>query len=335
MRGFMGVGAAALAAVMAVSSVAAARAPADGAGRAATRLHEARRRAHHATVAYQDALDEQARLEAEYAQTARKVGQARGQVRRAQQRLEARAVARYRGGGLTNALDAIDTQGPLEAGRLARVVAELAERDARLLERYQQESEALDGLFAQQRATRDAQREVVQDLNRTRTQIQSELHVATKAYQRIVNRPAPEPILVPPTGSVCPIQAPVTFTDDWHAPRSGGRLHEGNDIFAELGTPNVAVVDGEMRQTSGGLGGTGVWIDGDDGNSYYYAHLSGWEGAPRRVVRGEVVGYTGNTGNAAGGAHHTHFQIHPGGGEPVNPYPTISVSCATERGREA
>ena len=130
----------ALATVLTASAVAVARAPDDDAGRAATQLYEARRRAHQATVVYQDALDEQARLEVEYDKTAKKVGEVRTQVRRAQQRLEARAVARYRGGGLTNALDAIDTEGPLEAGRLARVVDELAQRDAQMLERYQSES---------------------------------------------------------------------------------------------------------------------------------------------------------------------------------------------------
>ena len=117
--------------------------------------------------------------------------------------------------------------------------------------------------------------------------------------------------------------------NDWGAPRSGGRTHQGNDLFNAHGTPNVAVIDGYMTVEVGGLGGIAVWIQGDDGVGYYYAHLSKVEGAPRRVTAGEVIGYTGDTGNAIGGPPHTHFGIRAPSGEMVNPYPTLRVLCAT------
>jgi murein DD-endopeptidase MepM/ murein hydrolase activator NlpD len=126
--------------------------------------------------------------------------------------------------------------------------------------------------------------------------------------------------------SICPIAGPVAFVNDWGAPRSGGRTHQGNDLFAPHGTPNVAVVDGVMRWDNDDLGGLGVWLDGDDGISYYYAHLSRFEGPPRRVARGEVVGYVGDTGNAKGGAPHTHFGMQVGG-QMVNPFPTLRALC--------
>ena len=59
---------------------------------------------------------------------------------------------------------------------------------------------------------------------------------------------------------------------------------------------------------------------GDDGNLYYYFHLDSYAGGSRQVSQGEVIGYTGNTGDASGGPTHTHFEVHPGGrrcGEPV------------------
>jgi len=78
---------------------------------------------------------------------------------------------------------------------------------------------------------------------------------------------------------------------------------------------------------TGGISGLGVWLYGDDGNLYYYFHLDRYEGGDRRVQQGDVVGYTGNTGDASGGATHTHFEIHPGGGPAVNPYPTVVAIC--------
>lgn len=128
-------------------------------------------------------------------------------------------------------------------------------------------------------------------------------------------------------GKMCPIAGPMTHVDDWGNARSGGRTHKGNDLFNAFGTPNVAIVAGRMEHNLDKLGGTGVNIFGDDGNMYYYAHLSAWAGENRRVAQGEVVGYTGATGNAAGGAPHTHFEIRLGGTQHVNPYPVIRIIC--------
>ena len=93
------------------------------------------------------------------------------------------------------------------------------------------------------------------------------------------------------------------------------------------GTPNVAVVAGTVTQKEGNLSGLGVYLRGDDGNSYWYFHLSAYEGPPRHVEQGEVVGYVGSSGNADASAPHTHFEYHPGGGGAVNPYPVARAAC--------
>lgn len=128
-------------------------------------------------------------------------------------------------------------------------------------------------------------------------------------------------------GKMCPIAGPMTHVDDWGNPRSGGRTHKGNDLFAAMGVPNVAIVDGTITQANAGLGGQGVFLSGIDGNVYYYAHLSAFAGPPRAVRQGEVIGYTGDTGNAKGGAPHTHFEIRVGGTQHINPYPIIRIIC--------
>ena len=127
--------------------------------------------------------------------------------------------------------------------------------------------------------------------------------------------------------SVCPVRGPVAFVNDWGAPRSGGRTHQGNDMFAAMGTPDVALIDGYAEHNLDDLGGVGIMLHGKDGNVYYYAHLSAYEGPSRLVKAGEVIGYVGDTGNAKGGPPHTHFGIKPGGGAYVNPYPTLRVLC--------
>ena len=125
----------------------------------------------------------------------------------------------------------------------------------------------------------------------------------------------------------CPVTGNVRFTDDWHAPRAGGLLHEGNDIFAPRGMWNVAGVDGRTRFSQGARQGNGLWLTGRDGTQYFYAHFDSYWGEPRDVVAGELIGFTGNTGDAQSTATHTHFEIHPNGGPAVNPYPTLVASC--------
>lgn len=135
-------------------------------------------------------------------------------------------------------------------------------------------------------------------------------------------------LTVPAGGSTlpCPVQGQVTVMNDWGFPRSGGRFHEGNDLFARRGTPVVAVVSGTVAQKTGPVGGRQVKLAGDDGVSYYGTHLDAF-GISGRVSAGTVIGYVGSSGNAAGGAPHLHFEVHPGGGQAVNPYPRIAGAC--------
>ena len=142
--------------------------------------------------------------------------------------------------------------------------------------------------------------------------------------------PAPAPPPPPPPvqvtdGLVCPAAGARAFGDTWGAARSGGRRHQGTDIMSPHGTPLVAVVGGSVLFKTNRLGGNAVWLTGNDGNKYYYAHLSAWEGSSRSVSQGEVIGYVGATGNTS--ANHLHFEIHPGGGAAVNPYPTVKRIC--------
>lgn len=133
-----------------------------------------------------------------------------------------------------------------------------------------------------------------------------------------------------PTGGarylrVFPVQGEHTYFDDWGAPR-GSRSHQGTDVMADKGTPVVAVADGTIKRLTReptGLGGIWIWLLDTEGNEYYYAHLDSIVPlleAGTAVAAGQVIGAVGNTGDAAYGADHLHFEIHPGGGGAVNPF---------------
>lgn len=93
--------------------------------------------------------------------------------------------------------------------------------------------------------------------------------------------------------------------------------HHGVDIFAPLGTPLLAVRDGNAISQIEPKGGRVVYLTADDGTRFFYAHLDSWElpmmrtnGA--RVLAGQKIGTVGTSGNAVGKAPHLHFQIRIG-----------------------
>jgi murein DD-endopeptidase MepM/ murein hydrolase activator NlpD len=140
------------------------------------------------------------------------------------------------------------------------------------------------------------------------------------------SRPGGSPGDLGSPGWLCPVQGPVGFGDTWGAARSGGRTHQGVDMIGNEGLPLVAVVDGFAASKVNTLGGNTVTLLGVDGNRYYYAHLRDW-GTLGQVTAGTVIGYVGQTGNAKFSVAHLHFEIHPGGGAAVNPYPTVRAHC--------
>lgn len=133
-------------------------------------------------------------------------------------------------------------------------------------------------------------------------------------------------LAVPGPPWLCPVQGERQFTDGWGQPREGGRRHLGIDVFAVRGTPVAASVGGTVRHSVGAVGGNAYYLDGDDGNTYYGAHLDTL-GPTGRVERGTVLGTVGTSGNAKGTTPHLHFELKPGGGPSVNPYPTLQRWC--------
>jgi murein DD-endopeptidase MepM/ murein hydrolase activator NlpD len=116
------------------------------------------------------------------------------------------------------------------------------------------------------------------------------------------------------------------ITDTWAAPRPGGRRHWGQDIFAPKGTAVRSATRGYVVHVGhNALGGKVVLIAGAGGRRYYYAHLEDFSPDLRvgaHVTPETIIGFVGNTGNAARTPSHLHFGVYTGAGA-VNPLPLL------------
>lgn len=147
------------------------------------------------------------------------------------------------------------------------------------------------------------------------------LRQVTRVVQ-LLREPVPQWLPVPVEGV-----EPENLANTWGAARSEGRTHEGIDIFAPRGTPVASATRGiVVRKGWNRLGGRTVSVLGPGGRYHYYAHLDEW-GAPEPgdwVEAGTVLGYVGDSGNAAGTPPHLHYGIYAGS-ETLNPYPLLTA----------
>jgi murein DD-endopeptidase MepM/ murein hydrolase activator NlpD len=122
---------------------------------------------------------------------------------------------------------------------------------------------------------------------------------------------------------------PHQLQPNFGAARDGGaRSHEGLDIMAPEGREVLAITSGKIDTKKwNNLGGNTLWLAGDDGMIYYYAHLQGYRDGINEGVRvkgGEVLGYVGKTGNAS--TPHLHFEVHKTKkGEAIDPFTLLAV----------
>jgi len=138
------------------------------------------------------------------------------------------------------------------------------------------------------------------------------------AYSTLLRKDPPRALPIPVDGV-----SPAQLANTWGAVRDGGRRHQGIDILAPRGTPVRSTTEGVIESKGmRGLGGLVVSVLGPGGYRHYYAHLEdvGAQAVGEWVHAGEIIGYVGNSGNAAVSVTHLHYGIYTPGGRPVNPY---------------
>lgn len=248
--------------------------------------------------------------------------------------LEKRARAMFMQGGDVGTLEAlVSGDGPGEALERAATMDVLARRDGASIEAAEalriqlEQTEQLRTATLEDLQALEAELEVsaaamAEELDRVKI-LERDLKLKAKR-QRMIDRGSQQGIYS------CPVASPFSFIDSWGFARSGGRSHKGVDIMNPYGNEVYAFTNGRIsRMSSSSLGGITLYFQGDDGNQYYYAHLAGYAGVGvgQWVESGTLIAYNGASGNARGGSPHLHFEVHPGGGAPVNPYPWAAAAC--------
>lgn len=286
---------------------------------------DARREANDAAARYTNAQSSFEDLGNKIAELDQKIAQAEARREELRAITERRAILAYKHQASDRDI-VLDAANPTEGAR-----------SAELLERANQADNAavaeMATLNAQLAAQRARHAEDSKDYNGYRQRLADERNLldakvaaADLAYRTLQAKRAAEGLGVTVVdGLLCPVPG-AAFSNDFGAPRTG-HSHQGNDMFAPMGTPNLAVVSGNITYGDGGSGGMGAYLEGDNGVTYIYYHLSEYVGGPRRVAQGEVVAKLGMTGNA--GAPHTHFEMRPGGrtAPAINPYTTLVKIC--------
>jgi len=206
-----------------------------------------------------------------------------------------------------------------EQEALAEEAAVLAERLTTQLEQYNADYQELYGQWQTEEAARRAEAE-----RRRRAA------AAAAAAAAAGNAGYASSAFVDPSGRTCPVAGANTFRDSWLEPRPyRNGYHHGTDMIAATGTPVVSMENGYIIQRGyHWAGGNGLYIRGDSGDIYYYAHLDRYApGAEvgKRVAVTQIVAYVGNTGSSS--VPHLHVGFQPGGGPLTNPYQLLVALC--------
>lgn len=272
---------------------------------------------------------EYGRLESERARTEQRIGRLELDLQKANETLsrkgqliKSRAAYLYKSGGVGPLFNGLVLADDLHVFlRRLQLLEMTGSKDSELVEGIRITQARASEIREQLDATKRQQASVISQLKNKQRQLEAAFQGA-KGAAKVSRFGNFESFTLP--------MSPSAFANTWGAPRSGGRRHQGTDIMAPCGAPVVAVTNGVISDlSSGGNGGIMAYLRAPNGDVFFYAHLRGYAAGVsvgKRVSTGDLIAYNGNTGNARGGPCHIHFEWHPDGGRPVNPYPLLAAA---------
>ncbi|MYT23233.1 peptidoglycan DD-metalloendopeptidase family protein [Streptomyces sp. SID7760] len=98
-------------------------------------------------------------------------------------------------------------------------------------------------------------------------------------------------------------------------------VHTGIDFPVSYGTPVMSATDGTVRTQWNSAYGNMAIVTSPDGTETWYCHLSSTKIRSGKVKAGDVIAYSGNSGNSTG--PHLHFEVRPGAGAAIDPLPWL------------
>ena len=251
-------------------------------------------------------------------------------------KIRARALRIYAGESVADLDLLLRSEDANEFARNIDIIGVAQRRDAALIEEFRDDERQIDENEAALAALTERKKAEIEGLIIEQEVLGESLATLQEQLSFVLSGQA-----IALGGFVFPVGAPFNFASTFGAPRMVGtkyeHTHQGNDIFASGGTPLYATNRGVIaRKAVAVLGGNKLWLVAADGTQYYYAHLSSYaDGIEDGTVveAGQVLGYVGDTGNAIGTPPHLHFEIHPGGGPAIDPYPILDAVRRSDAGR--
>ena len=282
-------------------------------------------------AAYADAVTQRSQLEFDLTDLQRRVGQLAASARQAvldlaaaKRDLTARAIDAYvRGNGFDTAPLDLDVNAGPDSQRAA-LLGVIVDRDRAAVARVR---DLQTKVTADQAKTANQLTDTQSQVDQAKVDEAQALINLTDARLDLAVTSAGGSVVI--HGFVFPVASPHTFNEDFGDIRLPDtefeHFHQGCDIVAAESTELYAAERGVITQINAStLGGNGLWMKGESGTAYYYAHLSAYEPhlkVGQLVEGGDLVGFVGHTGDAYG--PHLHFEVHPGGGIAVDPYPIL------------
>ncbi|MES2315833.1 MAG: peptidoglycan DD-metalloendopeptidase family protein [Patescibacteria group bacterium] len=144
------------------------------------------------------------------------------------------------------------------------------------------------------------------------------------SFRRKINKLGDEKVLNVPLPILFGL-TPDNLTRNFGDPRPDGRTHEGLDILAPRGSLIVTPTDAVVIQVGyGDSAGNYVYTANPGGETFAYMHMDKMTDLTEgdEIKKGALIGYVGNTGNAAGGVTHLHFEIRDGSNA-TDPFPRL------------